>query len=173
MRPNAASDERSTAPINTMSGCPADVCACRRPGSAVITATLTTMTEQRQHTQESTGGASDAFSQFGEEVAASLRHEFEELREAAGERARAGARGAAFLTAAAVSGAVAAGAMLTLPVLALRRLLGPGPTALVMAAGAGGVTVYLAKRGLDELGVPTEAAAERVKNAARDAVATS
>jgi hypothetical protein len=130
------------------------------------------MTEQRQHTRESSGAA-DAFSQFGDEVAASLRHEFEELREAAGQRARAGARGAAFLTAAAVSGAVAVGAMLTLPVLAMRRLLGPGPTAVVMAAGAAGVTAYLAKRGLDELGVPTEAAAERVKDAARDAVTTS
>jgi hypothetical protein len=131
------------------------------------------MTEQGQHTQGSTGRASDAFSQFGDEVAASLRQEFEELREAAGQRARAGARGAAFLTAAAVSGAVAAGAILTLPVLALRRLLGPGPTAVVMAAGAAGVTVYLAKRGLDELGVPTEAATERVKDAARDAVAST
>jgi hypothetical protein len=130
------------------------------------------MTEQRQHTRESSGAA-DAFSQFGDEVAASLRHEFEELREAAGQRARAGARGAAFLTAAAVSGAVAVGAMLTLPVLAMRRLLGPGPTAVVMAAGAAGVTAYLAKRGLDELGVPTEAAAERVKDAARDAVTTT
>jgi hypothetical protein len=130
------------------------------------------MTEQRQHTRESSGAA-DAFSQFGDDVAASLRHEFEELREAAGQRARAGARGAAFLTAAAVSGAVAVGAMLTLPVLAMRRLLGPGPTAVVMAAGAASVTAYLAKRGLDELGVPTEAAAERVKDAARDAVTTS
>jgi hypothetical protein len=150
------------------------MCAhARVPGSAVITAILTTMTEQRQHTQASTGGASDAFSQFGDDLAASLRQEFEELREAAGQRARAGARGAAFLTAAAVSGAVAAGAVLTQPVLALRRLLGPGPTAVVMAAGAAGVTAYLAKRGLDELGVPTEAATERVKDAARDAVATS
>jgi hypothetical protein len=51
----------------------------------------------------------------------------------------------------------------------LRRVLGPSATALVIAAGAGGATVYLAKRGLDELGVPTEAAAERVRDAAREA----
>jgi hypothetical protein len=94
------------------------------------------MTEHPEHTQDSTGGASDAFRQFGDDLAASLRREFEELREEAGQRARAGARGAAYLTAAAVSGVVATGAMLSLPVLALRRLLGPGPTAVAIGVGA-------------------------------------
>jgi hypothetical protein len=72
-----------------------------------------------------------------------------------------------------VSGAVGAGAALTLPVLALRRILPPSATAVVVAAGAGGLSAYLAKRGLDELGVPTDAAADRVKEAARDAVSAS
>ncbi|HEU4657680.1 MAG TPA: phage holin family protein [Capillimicrobium sp.] len=114
----------------------------------------------------------DAFAQFGEDVADSLRSEFEQLRAEAADRARSGARGAGYLAAAGVTGAVAAGAGLMLPILGLRRLLGPGATAVVVAAGAGSASAYLAKRGLEELGVPTEAAAERVKQAAKDAVGT-
>jgi hypothetical protein len=115
----------------------------------------------------------DVFSQFGEELTESLRREFEQLRAEAGDRARAGARGAGLLAAAGVTGALAAGAALTLPVLVLRRFIGAGGTALVIAAGAGGITAYLAKRGLDELGVPTDAAAERVKEAAQHAVGSA
>jgi hypothetical protein len=115
---------------------------------------------------------SDVFSQFGDELTDSLRREFEQVRAEAGDRARAGARGAGILAAAAVSGAVAAGAALTLPVLALKRIFGAGGTALIVAVGAGGLTAYLAKRGLDELGVPTDAAAERVKEAAQQAVSS-
>jgi len=131
------------------------------------------MAEQAQQQAASERGerpVSDAFSQFGEELADSLRREFRQVRDEASERARAGALGAAFLAGAAVTGAVATVAALSLPVLALRRLLGPGPTAVLIAVGAGGATAYLAKRGLDELGVPTEAATERVKDAARQAV---
>ena len=69
---------------------------------------------------------SDVFSQFGDELTDSLRREFEQVRAEAGDRARAGARGAGILAAAAVSGAVAAGAALTLPVLALKRTFGAG-----------------------------------------------
>jgi hypothetical protein len=71
-----------------------------------------------------------------------------------------------------VAGATAAVAMLTLPVMALRRVLGPGATAMLIAVGAGGLAAYLAKRGLDEFGVPTEAAAERVMGAAQQAVSS-
>src|SRR3954452_25128781 len=115
----------------------------------------------------------DVFSQFGDELSQSLRREFEQLRTEAGERARAGARGAGLLAAAGVSGGVASAAVLTVPVLGLRRLLGSGPKALLIAAGAGGLSAYLAKRGLDELVVPTEAATERVKEAAQQAVAST
>ncbi len=115
----------------------------------------------------------DAFGQFGDELSESLRREFEQFRAEAADRARAGARGAGMLAAAAVTGAVAAGAALTLPVLGLRRILGAGGTAVVVAVAAGGLTTYLAKRGLDELGVPTEAAAERVKEAAQQAMSSS
>jgi hypothetical protein len=134
------------------------------------------MTDQapRQATaDEGERPVADVFSHFGDELADSLRKEFQQVRDEAGDRARAAARGAGFLAGAAVTGAVGAGAALTLPVLALRRVFGPGPTALLIAAGAGGATVLLAKRGLDELGVPTEAAAERVKDAAREAVGSS
>jgi hypothetical protein len=115
---------------------------------------------------------SDVFSQFGDDLTESLRREFEQFRVEAGDRARAGARGAGILAAAAVSGTVAAGAALTLPVLAVKRIFGAGGTAVIVAVGAGGLTAYLAKRGLDELGVPTDAAAERVKVAAQQAVSS-
>jgi hypothetical protein len=115
----------------------------------------------------------DVFSQFGDELSQSLRREFEQLRTEAGERARAGARGAGLLAAAGVSGGVASAAVLTVPVLGLRRLLGSGATAVLIGVGAGALTAYLAKRGLDELGVPTEAATERVKEAAQQAVSST
>src|SRR3954465_2936161 len=91
----------------------------------------------------------DVFSQFGDELSQSLRREFDQLRTEAGERARAGARGAGLLAGAAASGTVAAAALATVPVLALRRVLGPGLTALVVACGAGALSGMLAKRGLD------------------------
>jgi hypothetical protein len=133
------------------------------------------MAEQAQGGEQQAGQrpVGDVFSQFGEELTDSLRQEFAQLRAEAADRARAGARGGGLLAAAGVSGAVGAGAALTLPVLALRRILPPSATAVVVAAGAGGLSAYLAKRGLDELGVPTDAAADRVKEAARDAVSAS
>jgi hypothetical protein len=129
---------------------------------------------QQSHPESDRGErpVSDVFGQFGDELTESLRREFEQFRAEAGDRARAGARGAGILAAAAVSGAVATGAALTLPVLALKRIFGAGGTALIVAVGAGGLTAYLAKRGLDELGVPTDAAAERVKEAAQQAVSS-
>jgi hypothetical protein len=133
------------------------------------------MAEQAQGGEQQAGQrpVGDVFSQFGEELTDSLRQEFAQLRAEAADRARAGGRGGGLLAAAGVSGAVGAGAALTLPVLALRRILPPSATAVVVAAGAGGLSAYLAKRGLDELGVPTDAAADRVKEAARDAVSAS
>jgi Putative Actinobacterial Holin-X, holin superfamily III len=111
----------------------------------------------------------DAFTQLGHDVGESLRREFADLRDYARDRARAGARGTAFLATAGVTGSIAALALLTLPVLALRRVMSPGATALTVGAGAAAVTAYLAKRGLDELGVPTEEAAQRVKEAVQSA----
>jgi hypothetical protein len=130
------------------------------------------MAEQAQGGEQQAGQrpVGDVFSQFGEELTDSLRQEFAQLRAEAADRARAGVGGGGLVSAAGVSGAVGAGAALTLPVLALRRILPPSATAVVVAAGAGGLSAYLAKRGLDELGVPTDAAADRVKEAARDAV---
>lgn len=123
------------------------------------------MAEQAQEGQAGGRPVGDAFSQFGEELSDSVRREFEQLRAEAGDRARAGARGAALLAAAGVAGGIAACAVLTMPVLGLRRFLSPGATAAVIAVGAGGLAGYLAKRGLDEFGVPTEAAAQRFKDA--------
>lgn len=119
-------------------------------------------------TQERTVG--DAFGQVGEELADVIRREFEQMRSQAGERARAGAKGTALLAAAGAAGAVSAAAVAMLPLMALRRVLGPAGTALVVAAGSGGLAAYLATRGLDELGDVAPAEAERVREAARDAM---
>lgn len=64
-------------------------------------------------------------------------------------------------------------AALALPLIALRRLIGPAGTSVVVATSAGALAAYLAKRGLDELGVPTEETAERAMSAAREAIGVS
>lgn len=109
---------------------------------------------------------------LGDELTEWLRREFEQFRAEAGDRARAGAHGAGILAAAAVSGAVATGAALTCPCL-------PSSASSARAAprssspwARAALTAYLAKRGLDELGVPTDAAAERVKEAAQQVVSS-
>jgi hypothetical protein len=117
----------------------------------------------------------DVFSQFGQELTEALRSEVAQLREELGSRARDAAKGTGFLAAAGVTGAVAGAAVLSLPLILLRRLLPPGGTAILVAAGAGAATAYLAKRGLEELGevMPDEteqlkqSAAEAAKEAAR------
>src|SRR3954462_13558770 len=78
----------------------------------------------------------DVFSQFGDELSQSLRREFEQLRTEAGERARAGSRGAGPLAPARGSGRVPPPGRVDVPRLGLRRLLGSGPTALLIAGGA-------------------------------------
>jgi hypothetical protein len=111
----------------------------------------------------------DVFSQFGQELTAALRAEIEQLRTELGARARDAAKGTGLLAAAGVAGAVAGTALLSLPFILARRILPPGGTALLVAAGAGAAAAYLSKRGLDELAQAMPAETERLKEAARDA----
>jgi hypothetical protein len=111
----------------------------------------------------------DAFGQFGRELTDALHHEVAELREELVDRARDAAKGTGMLAAAGAAGAVAAAALLSVPVGLARRLLPPGVTALSVAAGAGAASAYLAKQGLDQLGAAMPAEAERLKEAARAA----
>jgi hypothetical protein len=66
-------------------------------------------------------GAADLFSQLGEDVGRALRREIDELRAELGERAATAAKGAAMLAGAGASASVACAALLTLPLMALRR----------------------------------------------------
>lgn len=122
-----------------------------------------------------TGGAGreravgDVFSQFGQELTDALRSEVSELRAELGARARDAAKGSAFLAAAGVAGTVAGAALLTVPLILARRVLSPGGTALLVAAGAGAAGAYLTKRGLEQLGEAMPAEADHIKEAAKDA----
>lgn len=115
----------------------------------------------------------DMFNQVSEDLGLFLGREFARLREEATERARAAARGAGLLTAAGFSGSIAVAAALSLPLIALRRLIGPAGTSAVVAGSAGAVAAYLAKRGLDELGVPADETAEVAVAVAREAIGVS
>jgi hypothetical protein len=128
----------------------------------------TEASNERGVTSETSVG--DVFSQIGDDLSESLRREFEQLRAEAGDRARAGARGAGLLTAAGFSGSLAIAAAAFVPLLGLRKLIGPVGTSIVVAAGAGGASAYLAKRGLDEFGVDTEEVVGQAKSAAQQIV---
>ena len=111
----------------------------------------------------------DVFSQFGQELTQALRAEIAQLRDELGTRARDAAKGTALLAAAGVAGMVSGAAILSVPLILARRILPPGGTALLIAAGAGAAGAYLTKRGLDELAEAMPAETERLKDAARDA----
>jgi hypothetical protein len=94
-----------------------------------------------------------------------LRSEVRELGAELSARASGAAKGTGLLAAAGVAGATAGAALLSLPLILARRLLPPGGTALLVAAGAGAASVYLTKRGLEQLGEAMPAEAERLKEA--------
>jgi putative superfamily III holin-X len=112
----------------------------------------------------------DFFAQMVHGLGDSVRREVEQLRTEVAERAAGGAKGAALLIGAGAAGAVGLAATASLPLMVLRRLLPGWAIALGFAGGAGALTVVLAKRGLAELGAATPIDADRIKDAARDAV---
>lgn len=130
------------------------------------------MSEQAQRARTTQAGDSIAepLVQMIQGVGDTLRREVEQLRAEAAERASGGAKGAGLLAAAGATGAVAVGATAALPLMALRRLLPGWAIATLLAGGAGALTIVLARRGLDELGAAAPIDAERIKDAAREAV---
>jgi hypothetical protein len=84
-------------------------------------------------------------------------------------RARDAAKGTGLLAAAGVAGAVAGAAVLSLPLILAGRLLPPGGTALLVAAGAGAASAYLTKRGIMQLGEAMPVETNQLKQAAKDA----
>ncbi|MFN2627572.1 MAG: phage holin family protein [Gaiellaceae bacterium] len=104
-----------------------------------------------------------------EQVTASLRHELEQLRADALERAGQVSRGAALLGAAGGLGLVSAGAVGSLPLLGLRRLLPGWAVATLVAAGAGSGAFFLARLGLERLqAAAPQAVSERIEQAKED-----
>jgi ferric-dicitrate binding protein FerR (iron transport regulator) len=84
-------------------------------------------------------------------VAESLRAEIDRLREEAAAHAQEAARGAGMLGAAGGLGLLSAGALASLPLLALRRLLPGWAVALLVAGGSAAGAALLAREGLVHL----------------------
>ena len=114
-----------------------------------------------------TGGA---IGQIGQDVADTLRQEVEQLRAEMTHRIDRATTGATHVAVAGGLGAVAAVAVASLPLIAMRRFMPSWLIALLIAAGAGGAAVYFAQRGLDEIGEVTPLDAARIKQSAKDAV---
>jgi hypothetical protein len=97
-------------------------------------------------------------------VTASIREEIERLQSEAMERARETGRAAGLLGAAGGLALVSAGAVASLPVLALRRVLPGWVVALAAAGGAGAGAAVLGREGLDRLqAAAPDAVADRVQ----------
>lgn len=131
------------------------------------------MSEQpqgQQATGSGDGGMADVITQMVQGLGDTVRREIEDLRSELTERAAGGARGAAMLTGAGAAGTVALAALASLPLMALRRVLPGWMIALLVAGGAGTGAFVLARRGLSELAEAAPVDAERIKDAARDAV---
>jgi hypothetical protein len=133
----------------------------------------TTMTEQAQpdpNTQSGDGGTGDLFANMIRDAGDTVRREIEQLRSDLADRAAGGAKGAGLLAAAGATGTVAVVAVLSLPIMALRRVMPGWAIASGLAGGAGTLTFVLARRGLGELGAAAPVDADRIKEVARDAI---
>jgi hypothetical protein len=126
--------------------------------------------QQARTTQASDPNMAEPFVQMIHDIGDTVRREVEQLRAEATQRATGGAKGAGLLVAAGATGTVAVVATASLPLMLLRRLLPGWAIAVLVAGGAGASTVVLARRGLAELGAAAPIDAERIKDAARDAV---
>jgi hypothetical protein len=131
------------------------------------------MSEQAQRAdtaQSSDASMAEPLLQMIHGLGDTVRREVEQLRAEASERAAGGAKGAGLLVAAGATGTVALAATASLPLIALRRVLPGWAIAVLVATGTGAATAVLARRGLAELGAAAPIDAERIKDAARDAV---
>jgi hypothetical protein len=116
------------------------------------------------------GGMADILTQMVQGLGETVRREVEDLRSELTERAAGGAKGAALLTGAGAAGTVALAAAASLPLMALRRVLPGWVIASLIAGGAGTGAFVLARRGLSELAEAAPVDADRIKDAAREAV---
>jgi hypothetical protein len=105
-----------------------------------------------------------------EELVLALDEEFDQLRQEAAERAQEAGRGAALVGTAGALGLISAGALGSLPLLALRRVLPAWAIALMVAGGSAAGAAVLARMGLARLSAIAPKALEQDLEDAADAV---
>ena len=104
-----------------------------------------------------------------EELVVALEQEFEKLRRDAAERAQEAGRGAALIGSAGALGLVAVGALGSLPLFGLRRVLEPWQIALIVAGGSAAAATALARAGVARLAaISPKALEQEVKGAVED-----
>jgi putative superfamily III holin-X len=109
-----------------------------------------------------------------EELVVALDQEFDKLRRDAAERAQEAGRGAAFIGSAGALGLVAVGALGSLPLLALRRVLPAWQIALIVAGGSAAGATALARIGIARLSaISPEALEQELQGAAKNVAAAA
>ena len=107
------------------------------------------------------GSTSEATKRDLELMIDSLEEEFERLRHDAAERAQQAGKGAALIGTAGALGFVAVGALGSLPLLALRRVLPAWQIALLVAGGSAAGAAALARAGVARLAAIAPESLER------------
>ena len=101
--------------------------------------------------QAGSTAAGDFIARKIRELGETVTRGVEQVSDEIDERTAGGAKGAKLLAAAGATGAVSAGAAVSLPIILLRRVMPGWAVALLLAGGGGAATYVLARRGLDEL----------------------
>ena len=136
------------------------------------------MTEAEEQGRGGTAGSlgdelAEAVRRQVAEVTETLRSQVERVQQDVADRARVAARGAGFVGAAGALGLLAAGALASLPLIALRKALPPTAVALVVAGGAAAGAFVLARRGLEQLKqAAPESVEQRIEQVQTDVVET-
>lgn len=113
----------------------------------------------------------DAVKHDVEEMLDSLQEELEHLRQEGAERAREAGRGAALVGTAGALGLVSVGALASLPLLALRRVMPGWAIALLVAGGSGVGAAVLGRAGASRLAALAPESIERELKRAVEEVA--
>jgi hypothetical protein len=112
-----------------------------------------------------TSAADAAHEQVGQAIE-SVQQELEQLRREGAERAQDAARGAALIGGAGALGLVSVGALGSLPLMALRRILPAWQLALFVAGGSAAAAALLGRAGFSRLAaVAPESLERRAKEA--------
>jgi hypothetical protein len=107
------------------------------------------------------------------ELVVALDQEFDQLRRDAAERAHVAGRGAALIGSAGALGLVSVGALASLPLIALRRVLPPQQIALIVAGGSAILATALGRMGVTRLAAISPKALEQELQGAVDDVRDS